>query len=72
MPEFYTSVIVLTNQSKEICEKQFSVWAPKEAKLAPYLNFLYTIFNFKRDRFCALNDVIHVRTLDRRHINDVA
>ena len=28
----------------------------------------YYIHNFKRDRFFALNDVIHVRTL--RHFND--
>ena len=36
------------------------------------LNFVFTIFNFMHDIFFALNDVIHVRTLDRRHINDVA
>ena len=33
-----------------------------------HLNFLLIIYNFKRDRYFALNDVIHVRTL--RHIND--
>ena len=32
------------------------------------LNFLFIIYNFKGDRFFALNDVIHVLTL--RHIND--
>ena len=32
------------------------------------LNFLFIIYNFKRDRFFALNDVIHARTI--RHIND--
>ena len=32
------------------------------------MNFLFIIYNFKRNRFFALNDVIHVRTL--RHIND--
>ena len=26
------------------------------------VNFLFIIYNFKRDRFSALNDVIHVRT----------
>ena len=31
-------------------------------------NFLFIIYNLKRDRFFALNDVIHVRKL--RHIND--
>ena len=30
--------------------------------------FLFIIYNFKLDRFFALNDVIHVHTL--RHIND--
>ena len=35
------------------------------------LNFLFIIYHFKRNRFFAVNDVIHVRTL--RHINnDVA
>ena len=28
-PKFYTSVILLINQSKEICEKQFSVVGSK-------------------------------------------
>ena len=32
------------------------------------MNFLFIIFNLKRDRFLALNDVLHVRT--KRHIND--
>ena len=32
------------------------------------LNFLFIICNFKRDRFFALNDVIHIHNL--RHIND--
>ena len=35
MPAFYSLVILLINQSKEICEKQFSVLAPKGAALAP-------------------------------------
>ena len=30
--------------------------------------FLFILYNFKRDSFFELNDVIHVRTL--RHIND--
>ena len=29
MPKFYTSVILLINQSKEICEKQFSVFGSR-------------------------------------------
>ena len=33
-----------------------------------YLNFLFIIYNFKRGRFFALNDVIYVRIL--RHTND--
>ena len=32
MPKSYTLVIILINQSKEICEKQFFVLAPKVAK----------------------------------------
>ena len=32
------------------------------------LNFLFIIYNFKRERFFALYDLIHVRTLC--HIND--
>ena len=32
------------------------------------LNFLFIIYHFKRYRFFAVNDVIHVRTL--RHFND--
>ena len=35
MPEFYTSVILLINQSEEIGEKQFSSLAPEGAKLGP-------------------------------------
>ena len=31
------------------------------------LNFLSIIYNFKRDKFFALNDIIHIHTL--RHIN---
>ena len=36
--------------------------------MAKEMNFLFIIYNFKRDRLFALNDVIYVRTL--RHIND--
>ena len=32
------------------------------------LNCLFVIYNFKLDRFFALNDIKHVHTL--RHIND--
>ena len=32
------------------------------------LNFLFIIYNFKRDRFFVLNDVIHIHTL--HHFND--
>ena len=32
------------------------------------LNFLFILYNLKRNRFFTVNDVIHVRTL--RHIND--
>ena len=32
--------------------------------------FLFILYNFKLDRFCALNDVIHVHKLC--HSNDVA
>ena len=36
MPKFYTSVILLINQSKVIDEKQFSFFlALEEAKMAP-------------------------------------
>ena len=35
------------------------------------LNFLFIIYNFKCDRFFALNDVIHVHTL-RHIIGDIA
>ena len=35
MPKIYTSAILLINESKEICEKQISVFAPKGAILAP-------------------------------------
>ena len=37
MPKFYTSVILLINQSKELCEKQISVLALEGAKLVPLL-----------------------------------
>ena len=33
-----------------------------------FVTFLVIIYNFKRDRFFALNDVIHIHTL--RYIND--
>ena len=35
------------------------------------INFLFIMFNFKRDILFATNDVIHARTL-RHNFNDVA
>ena len=35
MPKFYTSVILLINQSKEIGEKQFSVFGSRGGQIAP-------------------------------------
>ena len=32
-PKFYTSVILLISQSKEICEKQFSVFGSKGGQI---------------------------------------
>ena len=36
MPKFYTSAILLTNQSKGICEKQFSVFGSKGGQISPF------------------------------------
>ena len=41
MPDFYTWVILLTNQSEEIGEKQISVLAPEGAKLTPKCTYLF-------------------------------
>ena len=38
MPKFYTSVILLINQSKEICEKQFSVFGSKGGQISPLMH----------------------------------
>ena len=38
MPKFYTSVILLINQSKEICEKQFSVFGSKGGQINPLMH----------------------------------
>ena len=35
MPKLYISVILLINQSKEICEKQFSVLGSKGGQISP-------------------------------------
>ena len=48
MPEFYTRVILLINQSEELCEKQLSDLASKWAKIAlnahtPLLKLPYTL-----------------------------
>ena len=38
MPKFYSSVILLINQSEEICEKQFSVWGSKWGQISPLMH----------------------------------
>ena len=38
MPKFDTPVILLINQSKEICEKQFSVFGSKGGQISPLLH----------------------------------
>ena len=38
MPKFYTSVILLINQSKEFCEKQFSVFGSKGGHFSPLMH----------------------------------
>ena len=38
MPKFYTSVILLINQSKEICEKQFSVLGSEGGQISPLMH----------------------------------
>ena len=44
MLKFYTSDILLINQSKEICEKQFSVFGSKGGKISPLMHVpLYTL-----------------------------
>ena len=35
MPKFYTSVIILINQRKEIGEKQFSVFGSRGGQISP-------------------------------------
>ena len=39
MPKFYTSVIL---QSKEICEKQFSVFGSKGGQISPLMNISFS------------------------------
>ena len=51
MPKFYTSVILLINQSKEICEKQFSVFGSKGGQNSPLMHVplydnQYFLFDF--------------------------
>ena len=38
MPKINTSVILLINQSKEICEKQFSVFGSKGDQISPLMH----------------------------------
>ena len=40
MPKFYSSIILLTNQLKEICEKQFSVFSSKGGQISPLMHVL--------------------------------
>ena len=44
MQKFYTSVILLINQSNEISEKQFPFLAPEGAKLAPTCTYPFCCF----------------------------
>ena len=49
MTKFYTSVILLINQSKEICEKQFSVFGSRGGQIIPLthvpLFFWYALYH---------------------------
>ena len=47
MPKFYTLVIVPINQSKEICEKQISVFGSRGGQISPLMHIplYYTILN---------------------------
>ena len=38
MPKFYTSAILLINQSKEICVKQFSVFGTRGGQTSPLMH----------------------------------
>ena len=38
MPKFYTLVIFLINQSKEACEKQFTVFGSKGGQISPLMH----------------------------------
>ena len=63
MSKFYTSVIFLINQSKEFCEKQFSVFGSKGGQISQLMHVpLYTSFTYLRKKtflvilwFCANN-----------------
>ena len=46
MPKFYTSVILLIKQSKEIYEKQFSFFGSKGGQISPLMHvpLLITLF----------------------------
>ena len=46
MPKFYTSVILLINQSKEIGEKQFSVFGSRGDQNSPLMHIPLCIMDF--------------------------
>ena len=64
MPKFYTSVILLIIQSKEICEKQFSVFGSKEGQISPLMNVPVLASKF----FCLLRCVKRQRW-NGNHVN---
>ena len=47
MPEFYTSAILLIYESKEICEKQISVFCPKGGHFSPLMHIPLSAYFFE-------------------------
>ena len=51
MPKFYSSVILLINESKEICEKLISVYCSKGGHFSPLMHVPLLVF-FLSGRLC--------------------
>ena len=59
MPKFYTSVILLRNQSKEIGEKQFSVFGSRGSQNSPLMHIPLYHWGFNQVLVAVMNEIFH-------------
>ena len=59
MPKFYTSVILLRNHSKEIGEKQFSVFGSRWGQNSPLMHIPLYQWGFNQVLVAVMNEIFH-------------